>query len=291
MSFHLLPALRLPSNFVCLGILTFWFNIPTTVIAQQKKDVDLDVKIAKYEIQYDFKWKRDVPIFVGGIGLIIAGETVKNNVPVFTEAQINALNADDIGSFDQSAIDNDISVSANYSDIGLGISALTPFALFAFRPVRQEFFPVLMTITETALTINGLTSLSKGAFKRARPFTYNSDVALSKKLTVNARHSFFSGHTANAAAYSFMTAHLIDRYTKRKWVRTIAWSTAIVLPATVGYLRYAAGKHFPTDVIVGYAVGAGVGLLIPQLHRAQLPEKKFSMDMGMNGLYFCYKFQ
>ena len=35
----------------------------------------------------------------------------------------------------------------------------------------------------------------------------------------------------------------------------------------VAYFRIRAGKHFLTDNLVGYAVGATVGVLVPRLHR------------------------
>ena len=44
------------------------------------------------------------------------------------------------------------------------------------------------------------------------------------------------------------------------------WVAAAV-PAVVAYFRIRAGKHFLTDNLVGYAVGATVGVLVPRLHR------------------------
>ena len=40
-------------------------------------------------------------------------------------------------------------------------------------------------------------------------------------------------------------------------------------PALTGYLRVDSSNHFPTDVIVGYIIGAGIGFLIPELHKVQ----------------------
>ena len=44
------------------------------------------------------------------------------------------------------------------------------------------------------------------------------------------------------------------------------WIGTHALAATTAYLRVHAGKHFWTDVMVGAAVGSGLGLLIPWLH-------------------------
>jgi hypothetical protein len=35
----------------------------------------------------------------------------------------------------------------------------------------------------------------------------------------------------------------------------------------VGYLRLKAGKHFLSDNLLGYAVGASAGILVPHLHK------------------------
>jgi membrane-associated phospholipid phosphatase len=44
------------------------------------------------------------------------------------------------------------------------------------------------------------------------------------------------------------------------------WIVGEGLAGTVGYLRMAAGYHYPTDVLVGAGVGTSIGLLVPWLH-------------------------
>ena len=57
------------------------------------------------------------------------------------------------------------------------------------------------------------------------------------------------------------------------------------------YLRVRAGKHFLTDVIAGYAVGATIGILVPHLHRNQSlnDNKNIRLDMGYNQLRLRWK--
>ena len=47
------------------------------------------------------------------------------------------------------------------------------------------------------------------------------------------------------------------------------WTGAAIVPALVGFTRVKAGKHYWTDVLTGYAVGALVGTLTPFLHRRE----------------------
>jgi undecaprenyl-diphosphatase len=50
----------------------------------------------------------------------------------------------------------------------------------------------------------------------------------------------------------------------RPWL-TLALATS--LTASVSVWRVRAGKHFPTDVIAGAFAGAGIGVVVPHLHR------------------------
>ncbi len=87
------------------------------------------------------------------------------------------------------------------------------------------------------------------------------------KLTKNTRRSFFSGHTSHVAASTFFTAKVLTDINPDGSNNSLYWITAATIPAITGYLRVKGGKHFPTDVIVGYAVGALVGILVPELHK------------------------
>jgi membrane-associated phospholipid phosphatase len=68
---------------------------------------------------------------------------------------------------------------------------------------------------------------------------------------------------------------------KRWWL----WAAAMVPPAFVGYNRYKAYKHFPTDVIFGTAVGAAVGILNPQLHKIRKNKKNSLSITPITGEY------
>lgn len=73
-------------------------------------------------------------------------------------------------------------------------------------------------------------------------------------------YSFPSGHAANAVtAYGSLAAH------EKK--RKLLWVLAVILPLLVGFSRVYVGAHFPTDVLVGWALGALIVLLIPWLRR------------------------
>ncbi|HVV87124.1 MAG TPA: phosphatase PAP2 family protein [Kofleriaceae bacterium] len=122
-----------------------------------------------------------------------------------------------------------------------------------------------------AVGVTALASLvAKYAVRRDRPYTYNRDpgvVAFATRARGN-DHSFFSGHTSLAFAALTSAALLYDR---DDGVRPGLWAAAGALGAATGMMRIRAGQHFPTDVIVGAAVGTGAGigvgyLLAPEPH-------------------------
>ena len=226
---------------------------------------------------FEFSLKKDLPILAGSGLAAAGGYLLMESVDPLTEAQIAALDPADVNALDRGATRQYRDSDAQLSDILLTASAIVPFSVLASRSVRQEFGPVLIMYAETAAMIGGLTSISKGLFMRKRPYNYNHNVPMAEKLSLDARHSFFSGHVSTSAAFCFLTAYMVDRYADKPGWKWAAWSGAVLVPGTVGYWRYTSGKHFPTDILVGYVLGAGTGLLIPYLHRYQLPE-----DVALN---------
>jgi len=91
--------------------------------------------------------------------------------------------------------------------------------------------------------------------------------------------SFFSGHVSMAAGASFFMAKVYSDYhpelgAKKWWL----YSAALIPPAFVGYFRYRGFMHFPTDILLGTAVGAAVGVLRPHFHKIT---RKSNRDMAL----------
>ncbi len=117
-----------------------------------------------------------------------------------------------------------------------------------------------------------LLTIQLSATDRSRPFVrYNdpSDDIIKAQQDHDATMSFPSGHTAFAAAATFTVARMPDDVDAvPAWV---AYSGASVLTTTVGVLRVTAGKHYPTDVLIGALIGGTYGLGLPVLHRGDRP--------------------
>jgi membrane-associated phospholipid phosphatase len=109
----------------------------------------------------------------------------------------------------------------------------------------------------------------------------------------DSQRSFYAGHTAATAAASFYTAKVFQDYNPGSKLKPLVWVVAAATPAVVGYLRYKAGMHFLSDNLLGYAMGAAAGILIPEWHKTKgsqnvsiLPE----VGNGYKGLAVTYTF-
>jgi membrane-associated phospholipid phosphatase len=82
-----------------------------------------------------------------------------------------------------------------------------------------------------------------------------------------AYESFYSGHTSVSFAAVVGAATLYTSTFPGDRVMPWVFLAGAGAAASVGVLRVAAGKHFPTDVLVGAAAGSLIGWAIPTLHR------------------------
>lgn len=257
-----------------------------TLLRQEPKQADPNSNNV-----FEFSLKKDLPLLAGSGALSLAGFLLMNQVQPLTEGELATLDPSTINGFDRAATRQYRVQDANLSDILLTISTISPFSVLASRSVRRELAPVLVMYVETAALAGGLTSISKGAFHRKRPFAYNPEALLSDRLSVDAHLSFFSGHVSTSASFSFLTAYMVNRYADREGWKIAAWAGAVVIPGTIGYWRYTSGKHFPTDILVGYFIGAGSGILIPHLHRWQLPpDVSLNLQPTPNGVHLTITF-
>lgn len=202
---------------------------------------------------------------VGAAGTVTSLLLRRNQVPL-DSTQIVKLSTDRLLGIDLSATDNYHKDARIASDVFLNISYLFPLTPLLLKDARQEYGVISLMFLETILLNETLTGLSKVLVSRPRPYTHNQDVDFADRIDDDNNLSFFSGHTSYTAAISFFTAQVLSQYIDNKVTRNLIWAGAIAWPAATGYFRYASGKHYITDVLTGYIVGAAIGYFIPRLH-------------------------
>lgn len=122
-----------------------------------------------------------------------------------------------------------------------------------------------LVIAEAALISSALQVLTSYAVARPRPRVYGDEASLESRSDANAARSFFSGHVANTVATSVATLRTFQRLGK-PGLGYAMLGVGLAGSALVGVSRVAAGSHFPSDVVVGAMVGAGVGIALPAMH-------------------------
>ncbi len=219
------------------------------------------------EAPYRLNWPVDISLGSLALGtgipyLILDAQTAPLSLSV-----INGLNRQNINVFDRPTSYLWSPTIARVSDGLLYASAAAPVALMADPKIRKDALPIGILYVETFAITAGITSLTKVLLKRPRPFVYGEQAPLAEKQEKDAQYAFFSGHTSVSAAMCFMTAKIYQDYNPGKKSVPWVWAAAAAVPAATGILRQQAGKHFWTDVVLGYALGAAVGILVPELHR------------------------
>ncbi len=222
---------------------------------------------------YGLTYKCEIPLTVSqyAIDFYIYSKLLEK--PALKAEQINSLNKNDIWPFDRRAVNqpyNEVSCNKalTVSDWGMNITAALPALLLLDKRIRKDWYDILFLYVETQ-AVNLLFTYSGPLLTdRKRPIVYMPEVPVNEKMDSGNANSFFSGHTSTTAAASFFMAKVISDYhpelAAKKW---LLFAAALIPPTFVGYHRYRGFKHFPTDIAVGTAIGATVGILVPHLHK------------------------
>jgi len=159
--------------------------------------------------------------------------------------------------------------------LGLGMVALTSIQLpdRSWARLIDDTVPILET-EAIAETVNQVTKFWVG---RSRPFVHFTTVP----FDIDNNVSFFSGHTTLCFAVTVSAGIVAHR--RAYAVEPYIWATGLTLAATTGYLRIAADKHYLSDVLVGAAVGTGVGLAVPLLTMHDLTVMPTGNGMALAG--------
>lgn len=216
---------------------------------------------------YEVNWLRDGAITAGGIGASVVGSLLIKNKDRLTEADLVGLSKDDVNGFDRFAAGYYSASAEHTSDYFFYGSFATPLLLLFNDNVRQDAPQVFLLYGQAMSIAGGLYSLTAGLIDRKRPSVYATDASLDVRLHEYAKNSFYAGHTAATATATFFVAKVFHDLNPDSPARPFIWIAAAAVPATVGYLRLRAGKHFLSDNIIGYAIGTSIGILVPELHK------------------------
>jgi len=215
---------------------------------------------------YSLDAAREVAIFGSGLLLGVVDLKLIEKIEPIPVEELRTLSRKNINSFDRGATYNWSPKAADWSDFLLITSIVSPLLSFTSTAVKNDAGTYLTMFLQNIITTYSVSHLPKALITRYRPYSYNTDVEDEIRSRRGAALSFFSAHTSVSFASAVFLSTTFKKYNPNSNLTPYIWSSSLLLASAVGYLRYIAGQHFPTDIIVGAIVGSLVGYLIPLIH-------------------------
>jgi membrane-associated phospholipid phosphatase len=244
---------------------------------------------------YTLKLAADIPIIAVGTGFSLFAFGTIYDKPLSTEEEINSLNVADINGFDRWSIYPYTPSLHTASAIQFHAAIPLPLIMMLMtKDTRHDFWKLSFLYWET-LSITGLFGAGTPYFfDRYRPYVYTSETPMEKRMSANAQNSAFSGHVEIVAASSFFIAKVYSDYYPGK--KLVMFSLASASTAGMAYMRLVQGMHFPSDVLIGAAIGTLSGILVPHYHKTK-SSAQASMSIlpystgSINGLVLTWHFK
>jgi membrane-associated phospholipid phosphatase len=249
----------------CVYILAIFVIFQTNIFAQSPYSLDAG---------------REIAIFSGGIILGIVNSNLIDNKKPISNEELQNLSKKNLNAFDRGAVNNWSPSSAEWSNVLLITAIASPLLMFTSSAVRNDAGTYTTMYLQNILTTNSLSHLPKGLISRYRPYTYNKDIPDEIRQNVDATHSFFSAHTSISFASAVFLSITYSKYFPDSDLQPYVWTSSLLIASAVGYLRYASGNHFPTDIITGAIVGSIIGYLIPLIHESDEEETGLNVPAG-----------
>jgi membrane-associated phospholipid phosphatase len=163
---------------------------------------------------------------------------------------------------DRGTVGNHNATAATLSDISVGLSlGLPPLLGLLDLGWSKAWLEDVTVMTETVMVEILFQQAIGIGVGRPRPRTYDGE-----GYYLNGGEgymSFYAGHVASAVAALTAASYTVRlRYGEQVW----PWLVTGALGGSIALERVAAGQHFPTDTLAGFAVGFSVGLAVPWLH-------------------------
>tara|TARA_R100000935_G_scaffold58647_1_gene96784 strand:+ start:1870 stop:2715 length:846 start_codon:yes stop_codon:yes gene_type:complete len=253
----------------------------------------------KKESPYETDFVKDGIWITSTVGLNVLGVKIIQEKDNLSLAKLNSLSKDDIWGIDRWAAGYNSEQANSDSYIPFYASFVAPFAFLLNKNERGHAGQISVLFVETMATTGALFTITAGLVEKSRPLVYNESLSVEERIDSDEQRSFFAGHTAATAAASFFAAKVFNDFNPDSPFKPLVWGIAAAVPASVGYMRIKAGKHFLTDNLIGYGIGAAAGILIPELHKKGnknlqiYPTSSFNQgiyNFSSQGLALNYKF-
>ncbi|WP_217898049.1 phosphatase PAP2 family protein [Fibrobacter sp. UWB3] len=177
-----------------------------------------------------------------------------------------------------------------------GALAVAPLALAGYSWYKgdadgHDFGAFSLMFVEAFALQNALNQLVRSTQLWPRPYIYAERGEGRKKAesaSGEAYGSFYSGHASAAFTVAVFTGEWFSEIYPNSKYKSLIWVSSLTLAGAVGALRVVAGKHYPTDVVVGALVGTGVSFGVLKLHEICKKNISFWAIPGNIGAIFYF---
>lgn len=228
----------------------------------------------------------DLPLIGLGMAMKYHSGDALRETRATTTLNLSALNRGDLMPFDRWAAGNYNPTLSSASGALAFLPSIAPYALNAWDIYRGNqswggAFTDFILLQEALAISSSMVSYSKAWLKwHPTPLTYGSSAPEGEKMAGTSVSSFFSGHTTAAFTAAVFTGYTYQLKHKGSPLVPWVWGGSLAAAGTVGAMRVMAGKHFPSDVLVGAAVGSLAGWLVPRLHLRKPAKARPDGDEG-----------
>jgi membrane-associated phospholipid phosphatase len=282
------------TTFIIFTLIMFSLSVIGLVKPVSSQTSATDTIFHPYHVNY---WVTGGIIVAGVVAEKVGVPWISGKSPL-TAAEIQALNRNDFTAMDCWALQQDPSNMSYYvtlSDEMVAGMALLPAITMLDRNIRRDWLDVLLMYSETVVITNNAylyTPIGPTFQNRLRPLVYYDALGMDVRTRGSNRNSLYSGHVASAASASFFTAKIFcDYHPELGWNKCFIYSAAAVPPLILSYIRLKALSHFPSDILVGFGIGALCGILIPELHRIKIENASLGFFSSFEGTGLCLNWQ
>ncbi len=222
----------------------------------------LPASIAGPQSVYDINPRRDWSLTALAVAGIVVPVTLAHK---FVQRRF-PLDQKEVNPFDRNTIGNHSDTAMTLANVTVVLSVLGPMVADYFDlGFTDDLYDDFVVYIQTLAISGSLVAVTKAISQRPIPRVYSGHADYNDASNYDA---FYSGHTTTtvtALSAAAITLNLRHHSKVWPWVLTGAVGTAIGIELVV------AGVHYPSDVLVGAAMGIGVGTLIPLLHKKGSP--------------------
>lgn len=226
--------------------------------------------------EYYVNYKVSVPGIIAGAAIGLLGQDRIRRKDDITMDELLTLDPAQVPGIDRIALRQNVDKAERarkISDHGINYATLMPVLLFIDRRMREDWLDVALVYVESQVAVMNVyswTFLGPTFIERYRPITYYDEVSMRDRIWGGNKNSFYSGHVSTVSTWSFfMAKSYIDYHPEVGALKWAIYGVAAIPPAFIGIKRVQGLKHFPTDVIAGYLIGAAGGILWPELHKKE----------------------